>query len=285
MTTSQAGQAEERRAREGAPAGDRIRVALSVAGLDPSGGAGIIADLRTFEALGVFGTAVATTLTYQNTWGVSGRHDLPPGVVAGQLEAVLSDFLPHAMKTGALGRPDTIEAVARVILEHEVFPVVMDPVFASSDGKPLIGEGGVAAFVGRLLPLAALVTPNQRELEAICGFDTFDLSDVRAAAVWVIKQGAHAVLVTGVPLEQDGAMCSADVLFDGGEFEVFTSPWVEGLRVHGTGCVLSAAAAGYLAKGFELREAVSLAREAVARAIAGAVNPGSGVPCARPDPT
>jgi len=278
MTTSP----ETTGAEDGGRVPGGLRIALTVAGLDPSGGAGIAADLKTFAALGVYGTAAATTLTFQNTWGMSARHDLPPEVVAGQLEALLSDVEPDAVKTGALGRVDTIEAVARVILEHELFPVVMDPVFASSEGKPLVEEGGVETFVERLMPLAAMVTPNKRELETICGFETFDLSDVEAAAVWVFKRGARSVLVTGVPLEEEGSVYSADLFFDGSGFEVFRRPWVEGLRVHGTGCVLSAAAAAFLAKGEGLRDAAAMALKAVAASIAGAVSPGSGAPAGGP---
>lgn len=266
----------------GGPGGDRPRVALTVAGLDPSGGAGIIADLKTFDALGVYGTAVVSSLTYQNTWGVSGRHDLAPEIVVGQLEAVLADVEPHAAKTGVLGRADTVEAVAHTLSERMITPLVVDPVMASGDGKPLLGDGGVDALVRHLMPLATLVTPNRRELDAMCGFDTFDLSDVKAAAIWLIKHGARAVLVTGVPHEEGGARYSVDMLFDSREFEVFQSPWVEGLRVHGTGCVLSAAITAYLATGLELRASVALAREAVARAMARPVQPGSGVPCADP---
>lgn len=280
MTTSKAAPFEGPEGADRSPTAERVPIALTVAGLDPSGGAGLVADIKTFHALGVYGTAVAATLTYQNSFGLSGRHDMSPAIVRGQLEALLADISPNAVKTGALGRADTIEAVANVILTHELFPVVLDPVFASSDGRPLTGEGGVRAFVGRLLPLATMVTPNQLELDTMCGFDTFDLDDVKAAAVWVIKKGARSLLVTGVPLEEEGARYSADLFFDGREFEVFRTPWVEGLGVHGTGCVLSAAAAAYLARGEGLREAAVLAREAVAGSIAGAVLPGSGSPCA-----
>ena len=256
--------------------------ALSIAGLDPSGGAGIIADLRTFEALGVYGMAVVTSVTYQSTIGVLGRYDLAPEVVSSQLDALFSDTPPAAVKTGMLGRADTIAAVARALEEHEDWPVVVDPVMQSSDGKPLLAVGGLEAMLADLMPRATLVMPNVAELEALCGFELFDVSDLRTGAYWLARQGARGVLVTGWRLEEEGTDYAADLFFDGADFEVFKTPWVEGLRVHGTGCVMSAAVTAHLARGTDLRGAVELGARAVSLAIEGAVAVGKGIPCANP---
>jgi hydroxymethylpyrimidine/phosphomethylpyrimidine kinase len=267
------------------PEPDRVEVSpsvLTVAGLDPTGGAGILADVRTFEALGAHGMAVVSSITYQNTQGVLGRLDLDHAVVTSQLDAVLSDVEPAATKTGVLGGADTIREVALMLGERDVTPVVVDPVIQSGDGKSLLGDGGLDAINEWLLPRAALVTPNVLELEALCGFDLFDLPDLKTGAFWLVKQGASAVLVTGWRMEEDGRKYSVDVLFDGKEYELFRSPWAEGLFVHGTGCVLSAAVTVYLGLGLGLREAVTRGRELVAAAIAGAVSLGKGAPCANP---
>jgi hydroxymethylpyrimidine kinase/phosphomethylpyrimidine kinase len=258
------------------------RVALTIAGLDPSGGAGIIADVRTFHAMGVYPMAVACSLTYQSTKGLLGRYDLPPEVVERQIETLLPDRKPDALKTGVLGRADTVKEVARLYRKHSLARLVVDPVAASGDGKQLLEAEGFQALVERLLPLATLVVPNLEETSLICGFDVFDVNDMKAAALFIKRMGAGAVLVTGARVEERGRQVAADVFFDGHGYRVMTSLWIEGDRVHGTGCVLSAAITASIALGRDLESAVVRGRNFVRKAMERAVKPGTGVPCADP---
>jgi hydroxymethylpyrimidine/phosphomethylpyrimidine kinase len=258
------------------------RSAMSVAGLDPCGGAGIIADSRTFEACGVYPMAVAATVTYQSTRGLEGRFDLPPLVVRRQLEAVIGDIVPDAVKTGALGGAGVVEEVAAVLENRKPGPLVVDPVLASGGGEPLLDPGGIEALKNSLIPLASIVTPNTSELSVLCGFEVFDLADTKAAALRLVEMGAQAVLITGVKTGEGADAEAADLLFDGMDFEVFTRRWVEGQDVHGTGCVMSAAIAAFLAKGKVLKDAVAGGRELVARAMGNPVRPGTGAACADP---
>lgn len=257
-------------------------LALSVAGLDPCGGAGMIADLRTFDACGVYGMGVAATVTYQSTMGLEGRFDLSPEVVRRQLEAVLSDVMPDAVKTGALGSAGAVGEIAAIIRHKRLSPLVVDPVVESGGGEPLMGEGGLEALTDRLLPLAALVTPNTHEVSLLCGFEVFDIEDMKAAALRLVEMGAGAVLITGMKAGERRGAEAADLLFDGSGFEVFTRPWMEGVDVHGTGCVLSAAITASLAKGKDVKSAVTAGWELVARAMENVVRPGSGASCANP---
>lgn len=260
----------------------RVRAALSIAGLDPSGGAGLIADVRTFDHLGVHPMGVASSITFQSTRGVTGRYDLPPGEVRAQLDTLYEDRRPDAVKTGMLGSAAVMQEVAGFVKEREARMLVVDPVIESGDGAPLLGKGGLSKMVELLLPLAALVTPNVKEASAICGFDVFEVSDIEAAALWIVKAGAGAVLVTGARREDEGGAIATDVYFDGRKFRVMDSPWIEGERIHGTGCVLSAAVTAFLASGVQLPTAVERAREVVRSAILGAVRVGSGTACADP---
>lgn len=258
------------------------RVALTVAGLDPSGGAGIIADVRTFDAMGVYPMAVACSLTYQSTKGLLGRHDLPPDIVIRQLETLLRDRKPDALKTGVLGRADTVTEVARLYRKHSLARLVVDPIAASGDSKPLLEEKGFEALVERLLPVATIVVPNLDETSLICGFKVFDVNDMKAAALFITRMGAGAVLITGARIEERGRQTAVDLFFDGHDYRVMRYPWMEGERVHGTGCVLSAAITASLALGKDLDSAVTRGRNIVRTAMEGAVSPGTGVPCADP---
>lgn len=259
---------------------DEPRVALSIAGLDPSGGAGIIADARTFDAMGVFPMCVAATVTCQNTVGLKGRFDLPPEVVWGQMEALFEDRKPDAVKTGALGSARVVTEVARFLGDHFAGPLVVDPVLASGGGGPLFDEGAAGALRELLLPRATLLTPNAGEAFVLAGFEVSAAEDMKAAASRLLKMGAGAVLVTGGRLEEDGAALAVDIYCDPGGIEVLTSPWLEGESVHGTGCVLSAAVTAALAAGSPLKEAVAAGRGFVRRAMERPVRPGTGSPCA-----
>src|SRR5436190_22150904 len=237
-------------------------VALSIAGSDPSGGAGIQADLKTFHQLGVYGEAVITLVTVQNTLRVSRVEILPEDLVLQQIAAVLEDIPPHAAKTGALGSPEMVRAVARAAAEFR-FPLVVDPVMVSKHGAPL---GGGAWE--ELLPHAALVTPNLPEAEALAG-----TADVRCAAVRIREMGARAVLIKGGHAEGD----AVDTLFDGREWTEFRSPRIDTRHTHGTGCTYSAAITAGLAQGLALREAVARAKRFIDAAIR--TNPGLGGGC------
>lgn len=260
------------------------RVALTIAGLDPSGGAGIIADLRTFDALGICGMAIAATLTAQSTKGMTGRLDIAPKFVSEQLHALFADRRPYTIKTGALGTRDNIMEISD-LLDREEFtgPIVVDPVLASSNGEPLFDEGGVEALIKFMIPRAAIVTPNAEEVSPLAGFEVFDVKDMEAAAVRLVSMGARAALITGGRLAEGGRIRSADVFCDANEIGVFQSPWMSGSeRTHGTGCVLSTAIAAGLAWGKSTRSAVVDARRFVRFAMENSVMPGHGSVVANP---
>lgn len=260
----------------------RPPTAVTIAGFDPSSGAGIAADIRTFDCLGIYGEAVVTTITYQSTLGMTGRFDLAPEVVTKQLEALFSDRKPMAMKTGALGALETVKTIGDFLSENLSCPLVVDPVFHSSGGSDLIEEEALGEVVDKLLPLATVVTPNVSELSKLAGLELFDLADVQAAVLRVFEMGVKAVLVKGFPLEKGLEKVACDLYYDGVDFTTHASPWITDERVHGTGCVLSAALAANLALGRGLRESVELARDFVLSSKRKAITPGSGVPCVNP---
>jgi hydroxymethylpyrimidine/phosphomethylpyrimidine kinase len=247
-------------------------VALTIAGSDPSGGAGLQADLKTFHRFGVYGEAVVTLITVQNTTRVSRVVVMPPALVVEQIEAVIEDIPPGAAKTGALGSAEVVEAVAKAAAAFR-FPLVVDPVMVSKHGLPLLPESAVRAVRERLLPHAALITPNIPEAEALTGLEIGDMETVRRAACQILEMGAGAVLIKGGHLE--GA--ATDVLFDGVRWREFTAPRIDTPHTHGTGCTYSAAIAAGLASGLELGEAVARAKHFIQEAIR--TNPGLGHGC------
>ena len=247
-------------------------VALTIAGSDPSGGAGVQADLKTFHQFGAYGEAVITLLTVQNSVRVSRVEVMPPWLVLEQIAAVLEDIPPMAAKTGALGSVEMVEAVAGVAATF-AFPLVVDPVMVSKHGLPLLPDAAVRAIRERLLPHAALVTPNVPEAEALTGDTIRTLDDVRRAASRIHAMGARAVLIKGGHLESD----STDVLFDGTEYREFPAPRIDTRHTHGTGCTYSAAITAGLAAGATLIDAVSRAKRFIHHAIL--TNPGLGRGC------
>ncbi len=259
----------------------RYATAFSIAGHDPSSGAGVTADLRTFDELGVYGMAVVTSLTFQNSTGVHGRFDLPPDIVAGQLSTLLSDVVPSVFKIGMVGRTDTLMLVANLISKQPARPLVLDPVLESSSGEPLIEEGGLEV-IERVLPHVTLLTPNRDELARLCGFEVFDVNDVKAGALKLAKKGARAVLVTGVKVQERSRTEAVDVLMVDGAYQVYPAPWIDGLKAHGSGCVMSSAAAAFLAMGRDLKNAVEAARTFTHTAMRRSVTPGEGDPFANP---
>ena len=247
-------------------------VALTIAGSDPSGGAGLQADLKTFHQFGVYGEAVVTLLTVQNTVRVSRVVVMPPALVLEQIAAVLEDIPPAAAKTGALGSAEMVEAVARAA-EAFRFPLVVDPVMVSKHGLPLLPESAARAVREQLLPRAALVTPNLAEAEALTGMAIRGIEEMRAAAARIHEMGARAVLIKGGHLETE----ATDLLFDGANWREFPAPRIATRHTHGTGCTYSAAITAGLASGLPLGEAVARAKLFIQRAIQ--TNPGLGQGC------
>jgi hydroxymethylpyrimidine/phosphomethylpyrimidine kinase len=248
-------------------------IALTIAGSDPSGGAGLQADLKTFHRFGCYGTSVVTLITAQNTRGVSRVDLLEPEVVAAQLAAVLDDVPPAAAKTGAIGSARLIAVVAEVLAARPRFPLVVDPVMISKHGHRLIEDDAVAALVSRLLPLAAVVTPNWHEAAALSGRPVRDAATARDAALALRDRGAAAVLVKG-GAGSDGL--SADLLVSAdGELEL-PALRLATRATHGTGCTFAAALAANLALGHPLAAAAQRAKAFVHHAIATAPGIGGG---------
>jgi hydroxymethylpyrimidine/phosphomethylpyrimidine kinase len=246
-----------------------IPAALTIAGSDPSGGAGIQADLKTFHQFGVYGEAVITLLTVQNTMRVDRVEVMSAAVVREQMQAVLEDIPPAAAKTGALGGAEVIEAVA-VLSRDFAFPLVVDPVMISKHGRPLLSDEAIEALRRALLPRAFLVTPNLPEATRLTGIEVTDTRDMREAARRLVSSGARAALIKGGHL-RDSAL---DLLYDGREFTEFPAERVATAHTHGTGCTYSAAITAELARGTPLKEAVGRAKRFITRAIAN--NPGLG---------
>ena len=237
-------------------------VALTIAGSDPSGGAGIQADLKTFHQFGVYGEAVITLLTVQNTVGLSRVECMAPDLVAEQIRAVIADIPPGAAKTGALGDRKIIEVVAEAAAEFR-FPLVVDPVMVSKHGAPLMAPEAVESLKMLLLPWAFLVTPNLEEAALLAGMEVGDIGAMRAAARKIGEMGPRAVLVKGGHLQGD----AIDVLFYEGEWLELRAPRIETGHTHGTGCTYSAAITASLACGDELRAAVQRAKRYITEAI------------------
>ncbi|MBY0504777.1 MAG: bifunctional hydroxymethylpyrimidine kinase/phosphomethylpyrimidine kinase [Bryobacteraceae bacterium] len=244
-------------------------VALTIAGSDPSGGAGIQADLKTFHQFGVYGEAAITLLTVQNTRGVTAIEMLAPDFVAAQIRAAASDIPPQAVKTGALGSRAIVEAVAYEVASLPC-PVVVDPVMISKHGAPLMSADARQALVTLLLPRATLLTPNLHEAEAITGRPVTNLAEMQEAALALLTLGARAVLIKGGHLE--GA--AIDLLHDGQQVRTYPAPRCETVHTHGTGCTYSAAITALLARGLSLADALPRAKHYITEAIR--TNPGLG---------
>ncbi len=244
-------------------------VAMTIAGSDPSGGAGIQADLKTFHQFGVYGEAVITLLTVQNTVGVDLVECLSPELVAKQARKVLEDIPPAAVKTGALGNAGIMEVIADVARDIRC-PLVVDPVMISKHGAPLVAEEARQALLELLVPRAFLVTPNLHEAAVMSGIEIEDVAGMKRAAEFLLSRGAKAVLVKGGHLHGD----ALDVLFDGKVWREFTAPRIVTPHTHGTGCTYSAAITAALARGDSLEAAVATAKAFITEAIR--TNPGLG---------
>ncbi|NZD49903.1 bifunctional hydroxymethylpyrimidine kinase/phosphomethylpyrimidine kinase [Rhizobium leguminosarum] len=249
---------------------------LSIAGSDPSGGAGIQADLKAFSARGVYGMAVLTALTAQNTQGVSGVHLVPPQFVADQINAVFADVRVDAVKIGMIANAGIADAVAGALTDHRDIPIVIDPVMIAKGGAALLAPEAVGVLTRRLLPLATLLTPNLPEAAALLHqLVATNRAEMAAQAERLRALGPAAVLVKGGHLDSDE---SPDVLATAAGLHWFEARRVPTKNTHGTGCTLSSALAAELAKGASAREAVAIAKDYLAGAVAaaGSLTVGSG---------
>jgi hydroxymethylpyrimidine/phosphomethylpyrimidine kinase len=247
--------------------------ALTIAGSDSGGGAGIQADLKTFAAFGVFGTSAITALTAQNTTGVTAVHVVPADFVTAQIEAVAADIGCDVVKTGMLATAAIVEAVAAAIESLDLPNLVVDPVMIAKSGHRLLDADGVHALKASLLPIARVVTPNVPEAEALAGTTIRTPADLRDAARRLSDLGAAAVVMKG------GHLAGADVIdlvFERGEFVELAGPRVSSRHTHGTGCTFASAIAAGLAYGRALAEAVRAAKEYVAGAMRGGIDVGQG---------
>ena len=247
--------------------------ALTIAGSDSGGGAGIQADLKTFAAHGVHGLTAVTAITAQNTRSVEAVALVSPAVVAAQIDAVAADFEIDAVKTGMLATADIVAAVCEALARHPMPPIVVDPVLVASSGHRLTDDDALRVLRDRLVPLARLVTPNRREAEALTGLDIRSPADLRQAAARLRRLGARAVVITGG--DADGAE-SVDLLDDDGAVTELRGARVDSRHTHGTGCTFSAAATAGLARGLPLAEAVTRAKRFVETAIRQAPGLGRG---------
>ncbi|MEX0785050.1 MAG: bifunctional hydroxymethylpyrimidine kinase/phosphomethylpyrimidine kinase [Dehalococcoidia bacterium] len=256
----------------------RAPLALTIAGSDSGGGAGIQADLKTFAALGVHGSSAITAITAQNTVEVTSVFELPPELVAAQIDAVMSDIGTEATKTGMLASAEIIEVVAAKVREHGLRPLVVDPVMVAKSGDRLLREDAVEALRTLLLPLATVLTPNLPEAEVLLGRQLPTWDDVREGAQELVSLGAEAVVMKGghPPAEASRGGAAIDLFYDGASFHEFTANRVVTSSTHGTGCTFSAAIAATLAKGEPARGAVALAKAYVTKALQAAYPVGHG---------
>ncbi|RIH84015.1 Hydroxymethylpyrimidine/phosphomethylpyrimidine kinase [Meiothermus luteus] len=241
-----------------------MRVALTIAGSDSGGGAGVQADLKTFFRFGVYGASALTLVTAQNTLGVERVYLLSPELVYAQIQSVAEDLPVHAAKTGALGSGEIVAAVAEAVARFGLRPLVVDPVMVAKGGDSLLAEEAVAALKERLFPLADLITPNRLEAEALLGRPIRTLEEAKEAAQALLALGPKAVLLKGGHLEGEEAV---DLLATREGVQAYAAPRVATRNTHGTGCTLSAAIAALLALGKPLAEAVAEAKAYLTRAL------------------
>lgn len=251
-----------------------IPVALTIAGSDSGGGAGIQADLKTFAFHQVHGTSAITCVTAQNTLGVNRVDALPPAAVIAQIEAVAQDIGIHAAKTGMLLNADIISAVVRTVQSLDLRGLVVDPVMVSRTGAQLIDDAAIATLQSKLIPCATILTPNRYEAQLLSGLTLASLADMQAAAEKIHQLGPTAVLVKGGGMTGD--LKGVDVWFDGQELQTITTATVDTANTHGTGCTLSAAIAANLAAGHAPLAAVKLAKTYVTNALRHALEIGQG---------
>ncbi|WP_205502456.1 bifunctional hydroxymethylpyrimidine kinase/phosphomethylpyrimidine kinase [Rufibacter psychrotolerans] len=237
---------------------------LTIAGSDSGGGAGIQADLKTFSALGCFGTSAITAITVQNTLGVTGIHSVPAHIVQEQIKAVMEDIKPSAVKIGMVHSPELVLAIAHQLKQYQV-PVVVDPVMVATSGDKLIQDETIGLLQQELFPLAEVVTPNLDEASILAGRSIRNVEEMKAAAQKILETGCQAVLLKGGHLQ--GPRLYDVYLPQKGELQVFESTAIQSHNTHGTGCTLSSAIAAYRALGLPPAKAVQQGRQYVYQAI------------------
>ncbi|TWU45716.1 Hydroxymethylpyrimidine/phosphomethylpyrimidine kinase [Novipirellula aureliae] len=245
---------------------------MTIAGSDPSGGAGLQADLKTFHQHGVYGTSIVTLLTVQNTHAVSAVQTIDIDFVTAQLDAVVSDLPPTAAKTGALGSAAIIDAVAARAADF-VFPLVVDPVMISKHGASLIDKKAISSLRDQLIPKAFLLTPNRLEAARLTDQNVVTIDQMMQAASTIFAMGARNVLVKGGGMNDQ----AVDVLYDGKRFSLFEAERIDTVHTHGTGCVLSAAITANLANGLTLTKAIESAKRFISTAIQSGSGVGNGI--------
>lgn len=250
-----------------------MKLVLTIAGSDSSGGAGIQADLKTFSAHGVFGMSVITAVTAQNTQGVWGVQDISQDIIAKQIEAVFDDIRVDAVKIGMVSQVKTIEVIAEKLRKYQPKYIIVDPVMVSKSGYHLLNPQAETTLVKELLPIATIVTPNIPEAEVITGMRIANLQDMEIASGKILEMGPQNVLLKGGHLEDD----STDILNNGQNYVYFSSPRIDTKNTHGTGCTLSSAITANLALGHSIEKSVSMAKEYITIAISHALSIGKGV--------
>lgn len=251
-----------------------MKKALTIAGSDSGGGAGIQADLKTFMAFGVYGMSAITAITAQNTVGVQGIFELPVDIISEQIKSIMSDIGTDAAKTGMLSSPDIVIAVVDSIKKFNIPNVVVDPVMVAKSGDALLSENARTVVKENLLPLATVITPNLFEAEAILGQSIKTVDDMKSAAVELKKIGSQCVVVKGGHLT--GGKEAIDVVYNGKNFYLLRSPFIDTKNTHGTGCTFSSAIAAGLAKGSDPLAAIQNAKQYITQAIEGGLSIGKG---------
>lgn len=250
-----------------------MKVALTIAGSDSSGGAGIQADIKTFQAHGVFGMSAITAVTVQNTQKVYDIQEIRPQIVSGQIQCLFDDITIHAVKVGMVAGIELIEAIAHTLRENTLPPVVVDPVMISKSGYHLLKQDAQEALIKHLFPLATVLTPNIHEAQAFIKKDIRTIDDMKEAARQILQMGAEKVVVKGGHMEGQAA---TDILYDGNSFKELTGRRFDTKNTHGTGCTFSSAIAANLALGKDFFDAVTLAKQYITGAIEHALNIGKG---------
>lgn len=250
----------------------RIKTVLTIAGSDSSGGAGIQADLKTMLANGVYGMSAITALTAQNTMGVTAISEVTPEFLGKQIDAVFTDIFPDAVKTGMVANAELIEVIAERLSFYKAGNIVVDPVMIATSGARLISEEAIAVLKEKLLPMATVITPNIPEAEVISGIKISDNADMKKAADFINKTYGCAVLLKGGHSIND----ANDLLYENGRITWFEGVRIDNSNTHGTGCTLSSAIASNLAKGYDLKQSVRLAKEYISGALSAMLDLGKG---------
>jgi hydroxymethylpyrimidine/phosphomethylpyrimidine kinase len=252
-----------------------MKKALTIAGSDSGGGAGIQADIKTFTAFGVFGTSAITALTAQNTIGVQGISEVDPGFVKQQIKSVLDDIGTDAVKTGMLANPEIVKAAADTLKEYKIKNIVIDPVMIAKSGHTLLSKEACTTIIKELLPIATVVTPNIHEAEAMAGIRIENLDDMKRAGAMIKEMGCNFVVIKGGHMSEKDPTAT-DVAFNGKEYTLFTETRFDTKNCHGTGCTFSAAIAAGLAKGYPVLKAIAQAKAFITAAIRESFRLGNG---------